>query len=167
MPYGPQIWWEPLTRANAMLGVKGHAGVSQGQLEVKLLTNALWTPDLVGRTPDQSVNHCWGQRSCRGQPGSTRGQNLYKYPVVTKFGRKDLRSECNALMGLKVLQESAGVNQRQNCLEMSCALVCFNVWVVVGILFLTRFQASKRNTAPSHHTGLLLSSKQYFIFLHF
>ena len=31
-------------------------------------------PNLVGRTPDQSIMHCWGQRSCRGQPGSTRGQ---------------------------------------------------------------------------------------------
>ena len=26
------------------------------------------------RTPDQSVVHCWGQRSCRGHLGSTRGQ---------------------------------------------------------------------------------------------
>ena len=36
--------------------------------------NALWLPNLVRRTPDQSVVHCWGQRSCRGQLGSTRGQ---------------------------------------------------------------------------------------------
>ena len=28
--------------------------------------NALWLPNLV-RTPDQSIVHCWGQRSCRGQ----------------------------------------------------------------------------------------------------
>ena len=26
--------------------------------------NALWPPNLVGRTPEQSVMHCWGQRSC-------------------------------------------------------------------------------------------------------
>ena len=38
------------------------------------LRNALWLPNLVKRTPDQSVVHCWGQRSCRGQLGSSRGQ---------------------------------------------------------------------------------------------
>ena len=38
------------------------------------LRNALWLPNLVIRTPDQSVVHCWGQRSCRGHLGSTRGQ---------------------------------------------------------------------------------------------
>ena len=54
--------------------VKGHAGVIWGQLEVKLLSNALWPPNLVGRTPDQSIMHCLGQRSCRGQLGSNRGQ---------------------------------------------------------------------------------------------
>ena len=49
--------------------VKGHAGVIWGQLGVKLLSNALWPPNLVGRTPDQSIMHCLGQRSCRGQLG--------------------------------------------------------------------------------------------------
>ena len=36
---------------------------------VKLLRNALWPPNLVGRIPDpdQSVMHCWGQSSWRGQ----------------------------------------------------------------------------------------------------
>ena len=37
----------------------------------RYLTNALWLPNLVGRTPDQSVMHCWGRRSCGvswGQP---------------------------------------------------------------------------------------------------
>ena len=38
------------------------------------LTNALWLPNLVRRTPDQSVVHCWGRRSCRGHLGSSRGQ---------------------------------------------------------------------------------------------
>ena len=38
------------------------------------LRNALWLPNLVLRTPDQSVVHCWVQRSCRGHLGSTRGQ---------------------------------------------------------------------------------------------
>ena len=38
------------------------------------LRKALWLPNLVKRTPDQSIVHCWGQRSCRGQLGSSRGQ---------------------------------------------------------------------------------------------
>ena len=47
--------------------VKGHP-------EVKSSRNALWLPNLVSRTPDHSVLHCWGQRSCRGHLGSARGQ---------------------------------------------------------------------------------------------
>ena len=34
------------------------------------LRNALWLPNLVIRTPDQSVVHYWVQRSCRGHVGS-------------------------------------------------------------------------------------------------
>ena len=55
-------------------GVKGHAGVIQGQPGVKLLRNALWPPNLVGKISDQTVMQCWSQRSCRGQLGSSRGQ---------------------------------------------------------------------------------------------
>ena len=36
---------------------------------VKLLSNALWLSNLVGRISDQSIMHCWGQGSCRGHPG--------------------------------------------------------------------------------------------------
>ena len=57
--------------------------------------------------------------------------------------------------------------------------ICFNVWVVVGILFAVRARKQRppcfwpdfkpQNTIPppSHHTGLLSSSKQYLIFLRF
>ena len=37
------------------------AGVKPG---VKLLRNALWQQNLVGRTPDRKVIYCWGQGSC-------------------------------------------------------------------------------------------------------
>ena len=40
---------------------RGQWGSTRGQ--VKLLSNALWLPHLVGITPDQSIFHCWGQRS--------------------------------------------------------------------------------------------------------
>ena len=40
------------------------------------LRNALWLPNLVRRSPDQSVGHCWGQRSCRGHQGSIKGKLL-------------------------------------------------------------------------------------------
>ena len=69
-------------------GQKSYRG-QPGQLGVKLLRNALWPPDLVGRTLDRSIKHCWGRRSCRGQPGSTRGQIAWKWPMETKFGRKN------------------------------------------------------------------------------
>ena len=36
-----------------------------------MLKYALWSPNLVARTPDQRVMHCWGKRSCRGQLGSS------------------------------------------------------------------------------------------------
>ena len=55
-------------------GVEGHVGVNWGQAEVKFLRNLLWLPDLTGRIIDRSVMHCCGQRSCRSQLGSSRGQ---------------------------------------------------------------------------------------------
>ena len=57
--------------------VKGHVGVSWGQVGVSLLSNALWPPNLVERTPDKNIMHCWGQRPCKGQLGSSQvGVNL-------------------------------------------------------------------------------------------
>ena len=55
--------------------------------------------------------------------------------------------------------------------------ICFNVWVVVGTVFAVRarkqrppcfwpdFKPQNAIPPPSHHTGLLSSSKQYLIFL--
>ena len=51
------------------LGLK----VIQGSI---CLRNALRLSNLVRRTPDQSEVHCWGQSSCRGHVGSTRGKLL-------------------------------------------------------------------------------------------
>ena len=57
MPYGHQIWWEEsLTKVLYIAGDKGHEGVSWGQVGVNLISNAHWPPNLVGRTPDQSIN---------------------------------------------------------------------------------------------------------------
>ena len=55
----------PWPECNALLGSKpeGHVGVIWGQPGVKLLRTAVWPPNLVERIPDQSVMHCWGQRS--------------------------------------------------------------------------------------------------------
>ena len=120
MPYGHQIWWEELlTREKCIAGVKGHIWVSWGQVGVNLLSNALWPPNLVGRTPDQSIMHCWGQRSCRGQLGSSRGQFAWQCHMATKFGGKNPWPKCNALLGSKVMQGSSRVHQGSNCLEMS------------------------------------------------
>ena len=35
----------------------------------------------IGRTPDWSVMHCWGQRSCRGQPGVKLHRNARCYQI--------------------------------------------------------------------------------------
>ena len=48
----------------------------KGHLEVKSSRNALWLPNLVSRTPDQSVVHCWGQRSS----GVSQGSNCLEMP---------------------------------------------------------------------------------------
>ena len=68
--YGSKMW-----RASSLIisrNVRKHrACIKQRNLQWRC---ALRPPNLVGRTPDQSIMHCWGQRSCRGQPGSTRGQ---------------------------------------------------------------------------------------------
>ena len=53
------------------------------------IRNSLWLTNLLGRSPDRSVMHCFGQRSFRGQLGSTWGQIAYKFSVATKFGRKN------------------------------------------------------------------------------
>ena len=84
-------------------GVKGHAGVIRGQPGVKLLRNALWPPKLVERIPGQTKMHCWSQRSCRGQLGSSRGQLAQKCRMATKFGGKNPWPERNALLGSKVM----------------------------------------------------------------
>ena len=61
MPYDHQIWWEePLSRVKGIAGVKGHVEVIWGQVGVNLLSNTLRPPNLLGRTRDHSVMHCWG-----------------------------------------------------------------------------------------------------------
>ena len=77
-----------------------------GQPGVKLLRNALRTPKLVGRSPDQGVEHCWGWRSCRGQPRVKLLRNATWPPNLVG------RLECNTLMGSKVMQGSSAVNQK-------------------------------------------------------
>ena len=55
----------PWSERNALLGSKA----MQGSSGVKLLRNALWLPNLVGRIPDQSVIHCWDQKVMKGSAG--------------------------------------------------------------------------------------------------
>ena len=140
MPYGYQIWWEePLT---GVMHWWGQRCISRGQPEV--LRNALRPPNLVGRTFDQNVMH-WGQvmqgsagvnhevkllrnalrppnlvgRTPRGWPGERNAKCALlggQRSCRGQLGRTPL--ECDALVGSKVMQGSAGVNQRSNCLEM-------------------------------------------------
>ena len=87
-------------------------------IEVNLLRNALWPPNLVGRTPDQSVMHCWGQRSCsvsRGQPEVKLLRNTLWPPNLV--GRTPDQSVMHC-WGQRSCKGQPGVNQRSNCLEM-------------------------------------------------
>ena len=61
------------TKFVGIFSMRPHLGskVIQGSICLK---NALWLPNLVRSTPDQSVVYCWGQRSCWGHLGSTRSQ---------------------------------------------------------------------------------------------
>ena len=84
--------------------MEGHSGGNWGSTRGKLLRNALWPPDLVGRTPDQRVMHCWAQ--CHtgvnwGQPGVKLHMNALWLP---NFGRKNPWLKWSALMGSKVMQ---------------------------------------------------------------
>ena len=45
----------------------------KGHLEVNLFRNALRPPNLVTMIVEGPLDHCHGQRSCRGHLGSTRG----------------------------------------------------------------------------------------------
>ena len=76
------------TRFVGIFSKRPHLGskVIQGSI---CLRNALWLQNLVRRTPDQSVVHWWGQRSCRGSPGVNQGSNCLKCPIATKFGGKN------------------------------------------------------------------------------
>ena len=56
----------------------------QNQTDVKLLRNALWPLDLIGRRPQFSsytfsVGYFWAQRSCRSQARATSGQIAWEY----------------------------------------------------------------------------------------
>ena len=60
---------DPWPECNALLGSKD----MHGSAKVNQRSNSLEVPCghriLVERTPDQSVMHWWGQRSCKGQLG--------------------------------------------------------------------------------------------------
>ena len=96
-------------------------GSCRGQPEVKLLRNAVWPPNLVGRTLDQSVTHCL----VRGHAGVSQGQ------AEVKFFRNALwppnlaeRTPDQSVMH-RWVKDHAGVSWGQpddNCLEMLKAI---------------------------------------------
>ena len=79
---------------------------------------AMWLPNLVGRTSDQNVVHCWGKWLCRGQLGSPTGQIARECRMATKYvGRKN--PWAMTIKGILCwFQRSCVVNQRSNWLEM-------------------------------------------------
>ena len=92
--------------------------------------DALWPPNLVGRTPNWRIMHSWGQRSFRDQPRSTRGQSVQECSMATKFSRKNPWPKCSALIGSKVMQVSAGVSRGQ--ISQECSIAINLVWAPEG-----------------------------------
>ena len=75
-----------MTEVKCIDGVKDYAGVSQGQLGVKLLRNALGAQSLIGKTLDQSIIH-WFQ----GHAGVMQGSATVKLlKNAIRFVRKNL-----------------------------------------------------------------------------
>ena len=74
------------------------------------IRNVIRPPNLVERTHGRSVMHSWGQRSCRGQLGSTltRGEITKECSIATNFDRKNPRLHCSVLLGSKVIEGSTG-----------------------------------------------------------
>ena len=75
--------------------------------------------NLVGRTLDQSVMHCWivGVEGKVGVSWGQVGVNLLSNALwpPNLVGRPP-DQKCNALLGSKVMQGSSGINQGSNCL---------------------------------------------------
>ena len=60
--------------------------------------NALWALNLVQTTPEQSVMHCRGKRSCRGN----KGQPEDNCPEMLKNVALDLIEKINKLVRNKI-----------------------------------------------------------------
>ena len=70
-------WW-------GQRSCRGQPGSIRGQLEIKLLSNVVRAPNLMGRNLDQII-HCKVQRPCRGQSGSGTDQINHECHMATKF----------------------------------------------------------------------------------
>ena len=77
-----------------------------GQLGVKLLRNTLWLPDLVERTLDQCIMHCWIKGHAGVSQSQPRVKLLRNAPWQPKLvGRTP---DWSALIGSKIMQGSSG-----------------------------------------------------------
>ena len=97
--------------------------VSQGQLEVKVLRNAVWPPTLVGRTFDQSVTHCW----VRGHAGVSQGQPEIKFFRNALWPPNLAEKTPDQSVIHRWVKGHAGVSWGQpegNCLEMRKTIKC-------------------------------------------
>ena len=92
--------------------MQGLAGINQGSNCIELPYGyQIWLEEL---DPNQSVMHCWSQRSCRDQPDVIFPKDCL---IATKSARKNLKSMCNALhcwsmLELQVMQSQLGGKTR-------------------------------------------------------
>ena len=90
--YGAETWHglRAYFRSKPTQGQRSSPPKVKGHQEC-CFRNALWPPNLVGRTSDRSVIHIWGQRTCRGKPGVKLFRNPLWLPILV--GRNPDRSE--------------------------------------------------------------------------
>ena len=65
------------------------------------LKNGLRLPNLVGRTPDQSVMHCWGQRPRRGHEEVNQRSNCLGMPYGHQIWSDEAPSRAQCIAGVK------------------------------------------------------------------
>ena len=91
-----------------------------GSSRVNLLSNALWSPNLVRRTPEQSEMHCWGQGHVERSSGVKKGSicSAMPYGPPNLVGRTPDHSvmHCWGLGRVGVSWGQVGVNLLSNAL---------------------------------------------------
>ena len=78
--YGPETWHRGKADHSRLMGILSKWPHQRSEVikRKNYFRNVLWLLNLVRKTPEKKEKHCWGQRSHRGQSGTTKGQFAFK-----------------------------------------------------------------------------------------